>query len=155
MASLGFTSGSERRCFDGLFDHFIRFFIRELLNELSDGMDKPLRLVFLVARLCDSSLYVIALSKPLSFDFVMYFALVTVCSLIVLSFVRCAVFSVTAMFDCSTVELRPVTSSVVCGTGKSVSSSRCRCSCCVLLQLGRLVHGRLLEHLVVRCLVWS
>ena len=81
--------------------HFIHFFVRELLNKVSDRIDNSLRLA--ATHNCTS--------LPCyrhCFNFMICLALVTVCSLMVLPFVHCAVFSVTALFDSSTVAHRSV-----------------------------------------------
>ena len=175
--------------------HFIHFFVRELLNELSDRMDNSLRLVFLVTRLFDSSLYVIALSTPLSFNFarwftaadnsmfsfVSVFSRVLSCALVVqfcevvhrgrqldvhvrVSLLTCAELC-SRLQLCSTARsLRsdpsPLQSfaalEVVVVFSMSLLVLHLRYLDSVLLQLvGRLVLGRVLQHLVVRCLEWS
>ena len=112
--------------------HFIHFFVRELLNELSDRMDNSLRLVFLVTRLFDSSLYVIALSTPLSFNFARWF---TVADNSMFTFV--SVFSrvLSCALGCSCVQLLDRCAQIRhlfsrSRHWKSLSSSRCPCSFC-------------------------
>ena len=154
----------------GLLDHFLHFFIREFLtrifhhvtlilckiwggrlNSLSDGMDN-FCFAISTARL---SLSVIALSTSLSLNFAKWF---NTADNSVFTFVSLFSRVLSCVLDCSCVQLlnRCTLIRHLLGRWRRLHDLLLRYLDNLLLQLvGGHALGRLLQHLVVRCLVWS